>query len=76
VSGCGRRKLSVKGQSVSLSEMSFTSLHDHVISQFDFQKAQPGFVLSLILNKIRSFGIADNSVPCVADSRCERFVSG
>ncbi len=75
VSGYCRGKLSVKGQSVSLPEVSFAGLGHHVFSQLDFQAIQPGFGLFLLLKKACPFGIADSVVSCGADSRRESFVS-
>jgi len=75
VSGYCPGKLSVKGQSVSLPEVSFPGLYDHVFSQLDFQAIQPAFSLFLLLKKACPFGIADSVVSFGADSRRESFVS-
>jgi len=55
--------------------VSFASLHDHVISQFDFQTTKSSFSLFLLLKKSCFFGIANTFVFCVVDSQRERFVS-
>ncbi len=74
VSGYCPGKISVKGQSVNLPEVSLPGLYDHVFSELDFQAIQPGFRLFLLLKNACPFGIADSVVSCGADSRREIFV--
>jgi len=55
--------------------VSFTSLHDYVILQFDFETTQLGFDSFLLMIKGCFFGIANTFVFCVVDLRRERLVS-